>query len=141
MASSPGMPPLAAERQGPRPNIIFILADDLGYGHLGCYGQKHIRTPRLDAMAAQGIRFTDAYAGCTVCAPSRCSLMTGMHQGHAWIRGNTSKRTGERVPLRPEDTTVAQVSSRQDMPRVSSANGSGRPDTTEFRRKACRRFG
>lgn len=125
------MPPLAAERQGRRPNIIFILADDLGYGHLGCYGQKQIQTPRLDAMAAQGIRFTDAYAGCTVCAPSRCSLMTGMHQGHAWIRGNTSKRTGERVPLRPEDTTVAQLLKQAGYATgVFGKWGLGEPDTT-----------
>ncbi|MGB0742267.1 MAG: sulfatase-like hydrolase/transferase, partial [Planctomycetaceae bacterium] len=66
----------AAETQ---PNIIFILADDLGYGDLGCYGQKLIRTPRLDRMAAEGMRFTDFYAGNTVCAPSRSVLMTGQH--------------------------------------------------------------
>src|SRR5882762_5982072 len=71
-----------------KPNIIFILADDLGYGDLGCYGQKKIKTPNLDRMAGQGMRFTQAYAGSTVCAPSRCSLMTGRHTGHATIRGN-----------------------------------------------------
>jgi arylsulfatase A-like enzyme len=70
-----------------KPNIIFILADDLGYGDLGCYGQKQIQTPSLDHMAAEGLRFTDAYAGATVCAPSRCVLMTGLHIGHARIRG------------------------------------------------------
>jgi arylsulfatase A len=86
------------------PNIIFILADDLGWGDLGSYGQKLIRTPRLDRMAAEGIRFTQAYGGSTVCAPSRCSLMTGLHQGHARIRGNQPK-----VDLRPEDVTVAEV--------------------------------
>jgi arylsulfatase A-like enzyme len=87
-----------------RPNIIFILADDLGYGHLGSYGQTRIRTPRLDRMAAEGMRFTQAYAASTVCAPSRASLMTGLHQGHATIRGNSPK-----LPLRPEDVTVAEV--------------------------------
>jgi len=87
----------------PKPNIIFILADDLGYGDVGCYGQKIIRTPYLDRMAAEGVRFTDCYAGSTVCAPSRCSLMTGCHTGHARIRGN------ERYPLRPEDVTVAEI--------------------------------
>jgi arylsulfatase A-like enzyme len=92
----------AADAKQP-PNIIFILADDLGYGDLGCYGQKQILTPHLDKLAADGIRFTQCYAGSTVCAPSRCCLMTGRHTGHALVRGNA------RVPLRPEDTTVAEV--------------------------------
>ena len=70
------------------PNIIFILCDDLGYGDLGCYGQKYIHTPRLDSMAAQGIRFTQAYAGSPVSAPSRATLMTGQHTGHTEVRGN-----------------------------------------------------
>ncbi len=86
-----------------RPNIVFILADDLGYGDLGCYGQKRIKTPRLDRMASEGTRFTDCYAGSTVCAPSRCVLMTGLHAGHARIRGNS------RLPLRLEDVTVAEI--------------------------------
>ena len=85
------------------PNIIFILADDLGYGDLGCYGQERIRTPFLDSMAAEGMRFTNAYAGSTVCAPSRCTLMTGRHTGHCTVRGNAL------VPLLPEDVTVAEV--------------------------------
>jgi arylsulfatase A-like enzyme len=85
------------------PNIIFILADDLGYGDLGCYGQKQIQTPNLDQMAREGMRFTQCYAGSTVCAPSRCCLMTGYHTGHALVRGNA------RVPLRAEDVTVATV--------------------------------
>ncbi|HOJ67476.1 MAG: arylsulfatase [Candidatus Hydrogenedentes bacterium] len=93
---------------GKRPNIIFILADDLGYGDLGCYGQQLIQTPCLDRMAAEGLRFTQAYAGSTVCAPSRCALMTGMHMGHARVRGNAD-RQGNIVPLRPEDRTVAEV--------------------------------
>ena len=88
----------APQRQ---PNIIFILADDLGYGELGCYGQKRIRTPNLDRMAAEGMRFSQCYAGSTVCAPSRCALMTGRHTGHCTVRGNAL------VPLRPEDVTVA----------------------------------
>jgi len=65
-----------------KPNIVFILADDLGYGDLGCYGQKRIATPNIDRLAAEGIRFTQFYAGSTVCAPSRCVLMTGLHVGH-----------------------------------------------------------
>lgn len=71
-----------------RPNIVFIIADDLGYGDLGCYGQQKIRTPNLDALAQQGMRFTQGYSGCNVCAPSRCVLMTGLHTGHTYIRDN-----------------------------------------------------
>ena len=91
-----------------RPNIILIVADDLGYGDLGAYGQRHVRTPNLDRMAREGVRFTDAYAPSPVCAPSRASLLTGLHQGHARVRGNRNRKD-ERVPLRPEDVTVAEV--------------------------------
>lgn len=90
------------------PNIVLIVADDLGRGDLGAYGQRLIRTPHLDRMAREGVRFTDAYAPSPVCAPSRASFMTGLHQGHARIRGNVG-RHNERVPLRPEDLTVAEV--------------------------------
>lgn len=85
------------------PNIVYIMADDLGYGDLGCYGQEVIQTPNIDKLAEEGLRFTQCYAGSTVCAPSRCSLMTGLHTGHCRIRGN------DRVPLEPEDVTVAEV--------------------------------
>jgi arylsulfatase A-like enzyme len=85
-----------------RTNIVFILADDLGYGDLGCYGQKQIRTPHLDRMAAEGTRFTQFYAGSTVCAPSRCVLMTGLDTGRCLVRGNA------KTNLRPEDFTVAE---------------------------------
>ncbi len=88
-----------------RPNIVFILADDLGYGDLGCYGQSRIQTPNIDRLASDGMRFTSAYAGSTVCAPSRCCLMTGFHTGHARTRGN--KPTD--LPLRPADVTVAEI--------------------------------
>ena len=71
-----------------KPNIIYILADDLGYAELGSYGQKRIETPHLDALAASGMRFTQHYSGAPVCAPSRCILLTGQHSGHAYIRGN-----------------------------------------------------
>ena len=71
-----------------KPNIVFVLADDLGYGDVGCYGQKKIRTPNIDQLAAEGMRFTAHYAGNNVCAPSRCVLMTGMHPGHAYVRDN-----------------------------------------------------
>jgi arylsulfatase A-like enzyme len=86
-----------------KPNIIFILADDLGYGELGCYGQKKILTPNLDRLAEEGMRFTQCYAGTTVCAPSRASLMTGLHTGHTRIRGNAA------VPLGTNEITVAEV--------------------------------
>jgi arylsulfatase A-like enzyme len=98
--AQPANPPAAPAR---KPNIIFILADDLGYGDLGCYGQTKIKTPNLDKLAADGVRFTQFYAGSTVCAPSRCALMTGLHTGHTLIRGNAN------VPLRPQDLTMAEV--------------------------------
>ncbi len=98
-----GMTLTAAIAQDRPPNIVFILADDLGYGDLGCYGQKQIRTPNIDRLAAAGVRFTSCYSGSTVCAPSRCALMTGKHTGHCRIRSN------DRVPLLPEDITVAEV--------------------------------
>src|SRR5262245_41325898 len=71
-----------------RPNIVFFIADDLGYGDVGCYGQTKIRTPNIDRLAAEGMRFTAHYAGNNVCAPSRCVLMTGLHPGHAYVRTN-----------------------------------------------------
>jgi arylsulfatase A-like enzyme len=83
-----------------RPNIIYILADDLGYGDLGCYGQKVIKTPNLDRMAAEGIRFTQHYSGSTVCAPSRSCLLEGKHTGHTYVRGNGSLQM-RRDPLDP----------------------------------------
>ena len=87
-----------------RPNIILILADDLGYGDLGCYGQKRIQTPNLDRLAAEGIRFTSCYAGSTVCSPSRAALMLGQHTGHVRIRGNAHATS-----LTSDDITVARV--------------------------------
>lgn len=91
-----------------KPNILFILADDLGYGDVGCYGQKNIQTPHIDRLAAEGMRFTEAYAGSTVCAPSRCVLMTGLHTGHCRVRGNGGA-TPVSQALRPGDVTVARV--------------------------------
>jgi arylsulfatase A-like enzyme len=100
-----------------RPNILFIMADDLGPHDLGCYGQELIATPHIDRLAGEGTRFTQCYGGASVCAPSRCVLMTGLHTGHSRIRGNSSRvggvvgESGERgrVPLREEDLTVAEV--------------------------------
>ncbi len=103
--ASLGAAALPGQGQPRRPNIVFILADDLGYGNLGCYGQKRIQTPHLDRMAAEGMKFTQAYAGSTVCAPSRCCLMTGLHTGHARTRGNKNPN----LPLRPEDVTVTEL--------------------------------
>ncbi len=95
-----GMPSVSAAR---KPNIIYIMADDLGYGDLGCYGQAKVRTPRLDQMAEEGLRFTQCYSGSTVCAPTRCTLMTGLHTGHCRVRGN------KRVPLESSDYTIAEM--------------------------------
>jgi arylsulfatase A-like enzyme len=92
---------LPALAQQTRPNIVFILADDLGYGDIGPFGQKVIQTPHLDRMATEGLKLTNFYSGSTVCAPSRCAFLTGKHTGHAYVRGN-----GE-VPLRPGDQTIA----------------------------------
>ncbi len=103
---------VTAAAQAPRPNIIFILADDLGYGELGSYGQKKIKTPQLDRMAAEGMRFTQFYAGSTVCAPSRSVLMTGQHMGRTRVRGNAGGRNMLAQTLRTGDTTVAHVLQR-----------------------------
>ncbi len=115
----------AAQGASRPPNIIYIMADDLGYGDLGCYGQKQIRTPHIDRMAEQGMRFTQAYAGSTVCAPSRCCLMTGFHTGRARIRGNAP------VPLQPEDVTVAEVLKQAGyVTGIVGKWGLGEPETT-----------
>jgi arylsulfatase A-like enzyme/cyclophilin family peptidyl-prolyl cis-trans isomerase len=102
-------PSAAAAAAPPRPNIIFILADDLGYGEIGCYGQQIIQTPRIDRMAREGMRFTQFYAGATVCAPSRSVLMTGQHHGHTRVRGNAGKEKPLAQSLRSNDVTVAKV--------------------------------
>jgi arylsulfatase A len=92
-----------------KPNIIFIMADDMGYGDLGCYGQKYIQTPNIDRLASEGILFTQHYAGNTVCAPSRCSLMTGLHMGHAEIRGNKQVDPAGQWPISSKAITVAAL--------------------------------
>lgn len=96
-----------------RPNVIFILADDLGYRELGCYGQEKIKTPRIDALAAGGMRFTRAYSGNAVCAPSRCVLMTGKHPGHATVRDNRSVEPEGQHPLRLDEVTLAELLKKQ----------------------------
>jgi arylsulfatase A len=95
-----------------KPSVIFILADDLGYGDLGCFGQTKIKTPHLDRMAAEGMRFTQAYAGTTVCAPSRCALMTGQHTGHCSIRGNKELKPEGQEPMPADTFTVAHLMKR-----------------------------
>ena len=108
-AAAPARPPL---------NVVFILADDLGWGELGCYGQKKIPTPNLDRLAAQGMRFTQHYSGAPVCAPSRCVLMTGRHLGHAEVRGNQQAKirfpefTEGQYPLTESAVTIAQLFQR-----------------------------
>jgi len=94
---------LAQQKNKTRPNVIYIMADDLGYGDLGSYGQKTLLTPNIDKMSEEGIRFTQFYSGSTVCAPSRCALMTGKHMGNAYIRGN------KELPLRSTDMTLAKL--------------------------------
>lgn len=92
-----------------RPNLIWIMADDLGYADLGCYGQKVITTPNIDRMAKEGMRFTHFYSGATVCAPSRSVLMTGLHHGHTRIRGNAGQSNPAAQALKEGDVTVADV--------------------------------
>ena len=97
------------------PNIIYILADDLGYGELGSYGQKKIKTPNLDRLAADGMRFTQHYTGAPVCAPSRYMFLTGNHAGHAYIRGNyelgqfSDEMEGGQMPIPETTPTLAKM--------------------------------
>ncbi len=134
-----------AAAQPPKPNIIFIMADDLGYGDLGSYGQEKIQTPGLDRMAAEGLRFTQVYAGAPVCAPSRSVLMTGQHTGHTKVRGNFSAievpelPNPRRIPLAPEDTTIADILKRNGYVTgmfgkwgLGEANTSGAPNAKGF---------
>ena len=91
------------------PNVIYILADDLGYGDLSCYGQTHFQTPNIDALAKQGMKFTQHYSGSTVCAPSRCALLTGKHIGHAVVRGNSEFMPEGQQPMPADTVTMAHV--------------------------------
>ncbi len=122
MATACGYPVAYAQAQQnvekTHPNIVYIMVDDLGIGDLGCYGQKQIKTPAIDKLAANGVRFAQHYSGSTVSAPSRCALMTGKHIGHAYIRGNkgTKGPDGEQYdyPLKDSEVTVAEILKRQD---------------------------
>jgi arylsulfatase A len=120
-----------AQQSPAAPNILLIQADDLGYGDLSAYGQSRFQTPQLDRLAKDGIRFTQYYAGSTVCAPSRTTLMTGLHTGHSWIRGNGGNNPIGDVPLRPEDVTIAEVlKSAGYRTAVIGKWGLGQPGTT-----------
>lgn len=94
-------------------NFVYILADDLGYGDLGCYGQETIKTPNIDRLAEEGMKFTQHYAGSTVCAPSRCSLMTGYHTGHAFIRGNSEVKPMGQQPIPADSITIPKLLKEQ----------------------------
>lgn len=112
-----GLPPAAFPQPaaGPspgmssRPNVVVILVDDMGYGDLGCYGSTRIRTPRIDRMAAEGLRFTDFYSGTSVCAPSRAAWLTGLHTGHTAVRGNREIRPEGQYPLPDSSLTLAEL--------------------------------
>jgi arylsulfatase A-like enzyme len=99
----------AEAQKSSRPNIIFILADDLGYGDIGCYGQQKITTPNIDRLAKMGVKFTQFYSGSTVCAPARSSFMTGLHTGHTAVRGNRTLQPEGQVPLHDSVITIAML--------------------------------
>ena len=103
----------AVAEETARPNIVLIMADDLGYAELGCYGQKKIATPHIDQLAAEGMRFTQFYTGSPVCGPARCTLMTGMHAGHAFVRSNYEIGTWEsscgQLPLPKSTVTLSSL--------------------------------
>ncbi len=104
---------MASSEAKSKPNIIFILADDLGYNELGCYGQEKIKTPNLDQMAEEGMRFTQYYCGQAVCAPSRCVLMTGKHTGHSYIRNNSEVKPEGQLPIPEDSQTIAEMLKEQ----------------------------
>ena len=99
----------AAQAEAAKPNIIFILADDLGYSELGSYGQKKIKTPNLDRLATEGMRFTRNYCGNAVCAPSRCVFITGKHPGHAFVRNNGEVKPEGQRPIPKAEQTIAEL--------------------------------
>nr|WP_320119174.1 arylsulfatase [uncultured Marinifilum sp.] len=99
----------AEKKTEKQPNIIYILADDMGYGDLSCYGQKDFKTPNIDKLASQGMKFTQHYSGSTVCAPSRCALMTGQHTGHTSIRGNKELKFEGQTPMTGSSVTIAEI--------------------------------
>ena len=107
------MPDPARSAPPRKPNLVFIMADDMGSADLGCYGQTKIRTPNIDRIAREGVRFTDFYAGAPVCAPSRCTLMTGLHSGHSFVRDNRELEIEGQIPLPEGTATVASLLKQQ----------------------------
>ena len=101
-----GLLGITAEAAPKKPNFIFIMVDDAGYGDFGCYGQKLFATPNIDRMAAKGMRFTQHYSGSTVCAPTRCSIMNGVHTGHAYVRGNREVQPEGQAPIPADMITI-----------------------------------
>ena len=99
----------AAIRADERPNIIYILLDDAGYGDLSCYGQQKFKTPNIDSLAKEGMRFTQHYSGSTVCAPTRCCLMTGLHTGHSYVRGNREVQPEGQSPMPADIVTLPRL--------------------------------
>ncbi|HEY1377879.1 MAG TPA: arylsulfatase, partial [Gemmataceae bacterium] len=128
---------VASARAADRPpNVVFVLADDLGYGDLGCFGQKLIKTPSIDRLAAEGVKFTQAYAGETVCAPSRAALMTGQHNGHTFVRGNKEIQPEGQVPMPADTVTVAHVMKRAGyVTGIVGKWGLGKPDSASVPNK------
>ena len=124
------------------PNLLLILADDLGYGEVSFHGQRRYATPNIDRIAREGLAFPHAYAGSPICAPSRNTLMTGHHTGHATIRNNFAGggNSGDRVPLRDTDTTLAQRLQRAGYRTALIGKwGLGEPETSaEIGRASCR---
>ena len=98
-----------SEARSRRPNVVLIVADDLGFAELGCYGQKKIRTPHVDRLAAEGTRLSRFYSGSPVCAPSRCTLMTGKHTGHSWVRDNRTVPPEGQIPIPDAEVTIAEL--------------------------------
>ena len=127
-----------SKKEAQLPNIIFILADDLGYGDAGVYGQKIIKTPNIDKLAEEGMRFTQCYSGSSVCAPARSVLMTGMHTGHTRVRGNFGlggvrglAGNEGRVPIKAEDFTIAEMLKQNGyVTGMVGKWGLGEPNTT-----------
>ena len=111
-----------------KPNVVLIIADDLGYRELGCFGQKRIQTPNLDQLAKQGMRLTQHYAGNAVCAPSRCVLLTGKHPGHAYIRTNKSTPPEGQEPIPDSEVTLPELMHERGLRhRGVRQVGAGRP--------------
>lgn len=140
-----GISIVASKSSVSKPNIIYIYADDLGYAELGCYGQQKIRTPHLDQLAKEGIRFTQHYTSTPVCAPARCQLLTGQHAGHSYIRGNyelggfPDSLEGGQMPLYPKAFTIGRMLQQSGYKTacigkwgLGMANTSGNPNVQGF---------